>query len=46
VLIKNADKLPASVKTELAPPPGTVPPTAAATPAKGADADHDHDHIH
>jgi thiosulfate dehydrogenase len=43
VLLKNADKTPASVKAELAPPPGTVPP-AAATP--GAKADSDHDHIH
>jgi thiosulfate dehydrogenase len=39
VLIKNADKLPASVKAELAPPPGTVAPAAAAAPAK---ADNDH----
>ena len=46
VLIKNADKLPASVKVELAPPPGTVPPAASAAGAKGADSDHDHDHIH
>jgi thiosulfate dehydrogenase len=43
VLIKNADKLPASVKAELAPPPGTVTPAAATTPAK---AESDHDHIH
>jgi len=42
VLLKTADKLPASVKTELAPPPGTVAPAAAA-PA-GKDADHDHVH--
>jgi mono/diheme cytochrome c family protein len=42
VLLKNADKLPASVKAELAPTPGTV------TLAPGAkeDSDHDHDHIH
>jgi mono/diheme cytochrome c family protein len=47
VLLKNADKLPASVKAELAPPPGTVPPTAAAPGAKAdSDHDHDHDHIH
>jgi thiosulfate dehydrogenase len=43
VLLKNADKIPASVKAELAPPPGTVPPAAAATPGK---AESDHDHIH
>jgi thiosulfate dehydrogenase len=42
VLLKNADKLPASVKAELAPPPGTVPPT----PGAKEDSDHDHDHIH
>lgn len=43
VLIKNADKLPASVKAELAPPPGTV----LAPAAKGdSDNGHDHDHIH
>jgi len=42
VLVKNADKLPASVKAELAPPPGTIPPPAAA-PGKP---DSDHDHIH
>jgi thiosulfate dehydrogenase len=46
VLVKNADKLPASAKMELAPPPGTVPPAAAAPGAKGADSDHDHDHAH
>jgi hypothetical protein len=46
VLLKDADKLPASVKTELSsgvvpvspPPAGTLAPT----PAK----DDDHDHIH
>jgi mono/diheme cytochrome c family protein len=42
VLLKTADKLPASVKAELAPPPGSVAP-AAAVPA-GKDADHDHVH--
>ena len=42
VLLKTADKLPASVKTELAPPPGTVAPAPGA-PA-GKDADHDHVH--
>lgn len=42
VLIKNADKLPASVKAELAPPPGTVLMPAGA-PSK---ADSDHDHVH
>jgi thiosulfate dehydrogenase len=46
VLVKNADKLPASAKVELAPPPGTVPPAAATPGAKGADSDHDHDHAH
>jgi thiosulfate dehydrogenase len=43
VLIKNADKLPASVKSELAPPPGAVLIPAA---PPGAKADSDHDHIH
>jgi thiosulfate dehydrogenase len=43
VLLKNADKIPASVKAELAPPPGTVPPPAL---VPGAKADSDHDHIH
>src|SRR5258705_6240756 len=42
VLLKTADKLPASVKAELAPPPGTAAPPAAA-PA-GEEADHDHVH--
>ena len=42
VLLKTADKLPASVKAELAPPPGTAAP-AAAGPA-GKDAVHDHVH--
>jgi thiosulfate dehydrogenase len=44
VLLKNADKIPASVKAELAPPPGTVAPApvAAAQPAKGAETDHVH----
>ena len=42
VLVKNADKLPPSVKAELAPPPGTIPPPAAAT----GKPDSDHDHIH
>jgi len=43
VLLKNADKIPASVKAELAPPPGAVllPPAP-----PGAKADSDHDHIH
>ncbi|HWN76043.1 MAG TPA: cytochrome c [Candidatus Udaeobacter sp.] len=44
VLVKNADKLPASVKAELAPPPGTVP--VAAGSSTKADSDHDHDHVH
>ena len=43
VLLKNADKIPPSVKADLAPPPGTVPPMAAASPGK---AESDHDHIH
>jgi len=42
VLVKNADKLPALVKAELAPTPGTVPPPAT-VPGKP---DSDHDHIH
>jgi mono/diheme cytochrome c family protein len=42
VLVKNADKLPASVKAELAPPPGTVLLPAGTKD----DSDHDHDHIH
>ena len=44
VLLKTADKLPASVKAELAPPPGTVAPTAAGPAAKDKDTDHDHVH--
>jgi len=43
VLLKNADKIPASVKGELAPPPGTVLLPAA---APGAKTDSDHDHVH
>jgi len=43
VLLKNADKIPASVKAELPPPPGTVPLPAV---APGAKADSDHDHVH
>ncbi|HXA81790.1 MAG TPA: cytochrome c [Methylomirabilota bacterium] len=43
VLVKNADKLPVSVKAELAPPPGTVPPATTAVPGK---ADSEHDHVH
>jgi len=43
-LVKTADKLPASAKTELTPATTAAPSTAA--PAKAADADHDHDHIH
>jgi thiosulfate dehydrogenase len=46
VLVKNADKLPASVKTELAPPPGTVLAPAAAAPGKTGESDHDHEHSH
>jgi mono/diheme cytochrome c family protein len=42
VLVKNADKLPPSLKAELAPPPGTALLPAGA-PAK---ADSDHDHVH
>lgn len=43
VLLKNADKLPASVKAELAPPPA---PAGAATgsAAPGTPAEHDHTH--
>jgi mono/diheme cytochrome c family protein len=42
VLVKTADKLPASVKAELAPPPGAV-----LLPAGDASkADSDHDHVH
>jgi thiosulfate dehydrogenase len=43
VLLKNADKIPAPVKEELAPPPGAVLLPAA---PPGAKADSDHDHIH
>jgi mono/diheme cytochrome c family protein len=43
VLLKNADKIPASVKTELAPPPGTTLLPAA---PPGSKEDSDHDHIH
>jgi thiosulfate dehydrogenase len=43
VLLKNADKIPAPVKAELAPPPGAVLLPAA---SPGSKADSDHDHIH
>jgi mono/diheme cytochrome c family protein len=46
ILVKNADKLPASVKAELTPSETPVAPAAAALPAKADDADHDHDHVH
>ena len=42
VLLKNADKIPASVKTELAPPPGAV----LVAPGAKADSDDHHDHVH
>src|SRR5258705_4002121 len=42
VLLKTADKLPASVKAELAPPPGTVAPAAAAPARKDPGRDHVH----
>jgi mono/diheme cytochrome c family protein len=45
VLLKNADKIPASVKTELAPPLGAVTPAAGA-PGSRADSEDHHDHIH
>ncbi len=49
-LVKNADKLPDSVKAELASAPaaGAAPPTPTAAPAKAGDDahDHDHDHVH
>jgi thiosulfate dehydrogenase len=45
VLLKNADKIPASVKAELAPPLGAVRPAAAAPDSKADSEDH-HDHIH
>ncbi|HKM67826.1 MAG TPA: cytochrome c [Candidatus Acidoferrum sp.] len=45
-LVKTADKLPVSVKTELTPATPAAPSTAAPAPAKAGDADHDHDHIH
>jgi mono/diheme cytochrome c family protein len=45
-LVKNADKLPASVKAELAATaPGT--PVPASAPATGkSDEEHEHDHVH
>ncbi len=43
-LVKTADKLPASVKTELTPLTPAAVPTAAPAPAKAADTDHDHVH--
>jgi hypothetical protein len=46
VLVKTADKLPASVKAELAPPPGTVLAPASVAPGKTGDSDHDHEHSH
>src|SRR5215469_8544700 len=46
-LVKNADKLPASVKTELAAAaPGAVVPTLAPGAAGKSDEEHEHDHVH
>jgi hypothetical protein len=47
-LVKNADKLPDSVKAELATPPGGASPAAAspAPSAPGKPVDSDHDHVH
>lgn len=46
MLVKNADKLPASAKAELTPPATPVPAAAATLPAKADDGEHDHDHVH
>jgi len=46
-LVKSADKLPASVKTELAAAaPGAVVPTLAPAAAGKSDEEHEHDHVH
>lgn len=46
-LVKNADKLPDSVKAELTslPSPSTLPAPSPA-PAKPGEEEHDHDHVH
>jgi len=46
-LVKNADKLPDSVRAELAslPSPSTLPAPSPA-PAKPGEEEHDHDHVH
>ena len=49
VLVKNADKIPASVKAELASGAMLVPPLSpgtTATPPAKAEEEHDHDHMH
>lgn len=45
-LVKNADKLPASVKAELAPPGAVTATGAPGAPAAGQPADATHDHVH
>lgn len=46
-LVKNADKLPASVKAELsAAVPGEGTPAPAPAPAGKGDEEHEHDHVH
>jgi thiosulfate dehydrogenase len=45
-LVKNADKLPASVKAELTPPPAAATAGAPGAPAAGQPADTTHEHAH
>jgi len=46
-LVKSADKLPASVKAELAAAtPGAAVPTLAPAAAGKSDEEHEHDHVH
>jgi thiosulfate dehydrogenase len=45
-LVKNADKLPASVKTTMTPATPASPVSSGTPAAKAADEDHDHDHVH
>jgi len=45
-LVKNADKLPASAKAELAAMPGAAMPAPAPAPAGKGDEEHEHEHTH
>ena len=46
LLLKDADKLPATVKAELAPPPSGALPVAPAAAVPGKPEASDHDHVH